>query len=674
MSLTLTTVVSGFTYVPASEIYAKITSVQFDVTFNGELLDFNSIWIFGDGTYNVTTDTQIAHTYSKPGTYLVTLIVFNTIEEFRAYLVQNSLALSAVPVTQEYLTFTQSVSVVNLVHDSITFTNVPSGVLQSRIQATPFRVEFSSSSNTTPVFQLYSENSLSQPWQSVDPKWSHLQPQWKFLDINGDEVDTLSPETSALHTLVKNGNASLSATPFDDTIPSTLVAGTSGYIDFYYVDDLPADVILHATLNTFNYDNPADAEHAYAPSYANSTLALTANYTISASDPTALRIDSNGIPSFTLEGTKWQNALIPYVISIVDVEGYVLRNYPLSNAAGDLYSINRVLVGVDSNGVTFELPDAYFQRYDENDKDAGGYFAGFFQPLSTIDVTQLSATVTIQTSAGNVVLTGSSVEFDIQVYSELFGISKINEDFNMAGTIKSYALQETIARNTVLFDELIGQIVGDGDSEPESIGKATHERIANYVENHSDVDKCNIDKLYSLCQEMGIPIEDYNLEYPSNLRRIMNIVSIPYARLKGSREKFARDFKQSLEMYSSPNLGEQLDTTTYQITAGVDIVIQEKHTDAYEIIHTVTLNSQFIYPLLALSAYNFKMPLDTYYNFYEYVPVYTDDLVEGVIDWENPGTTLTEGVSSIDVWLGDSGTVDAILDYQLRRGLELISN
>lgn len=675
MSLSLTTVVSGFTYTPSSGIYTNITSVEFTVTFSEELLDFNAIWLFGDGTYSAGTETTVEHTYSKPGTYLVSLIAFNTIEEFRNYLVTNGQSLSALPTSQEYLTYTQSVSVVNFVTDSISYVNAPDGVLQSRVQTTPFRIEFQSSRNAIPSIQLFSENSISQPWQTVDPKWSHLKPQWRFLDSEGERVDSIQPKQADVVTLIKNGTAALSATPFDPNISSTLNVGVSGFVDFYYVDDMPGEVILHATLDTAQYNNPYDKEYVNTvPSYANSTLTLTTNYTVSGSQPYQLRIDSNGIPTFTLEGTKWQFMLMPYVITIVDSEGYALRNYPLTNAHGDAYPINRSLVSINSAGVIFEIPIANFQRYDENGFDVGGHYEGFLQPLSSIGFTQLYATVTMATSAGLISLTGASVPFDIVSYNDVYDIRKFNEDFDMAATIKSYALQETIARNTVLFDGFIGQIVGDADSPPEDIGKSTYEKISNYVDNHSDIDKCNIDKLYSICQELGIPIDNYNLDYPANLKRILNILSISYSRLKGSREKFSRDFIRTPTIDSATNLGSELTTNTYQITAGTDIVIHEKFTDAYELFLTVPLSGADIYPLWSLSAFNLKTPLDTYYDFFAYISGYTDTQVEGVINWGSSGTTLTEGVSSIDVWLGQSGSIDAILDYQLRRGLELINN
>ena len=56
------------------------------------------------------------------------------------------------------------------------------------------------------------------------------------------------------------------------------------------------------------------------------------------------------------------------------------------------------------------------------------------------------------------------------------------------------------------------------------------------------------------------------------------------------------------------------------------------------------------------------------------MPYFDNTQLDGVISWDDTYTTLNENISSIDVWLGDFGTVETILDYELRRGLELINN
>ena len=673
MALTITPLISGFTVTPNVNVYTDVTNVTFTTIVADALIDFNVVWLFGDGTYTASTETTVNHTYNKPGEYTVTMIVFNTIEEWRSYIQQESLSLSALPASQEYVLFTMPVTVTNKILDSISFAFTPVPAYQGRKQSTPFRIEFYSSQNTIPQIQLYSKNSLSQPSISVAPKWSHLRPRWRFVDIYNNELDVLTPAVSSVNSIVMTGAVSISAIPYDSTLASTTVVGVSGYTDFYYIDDMPGTVELHATMDTQQYSNTEDDAYNKIPSYSNSMVDAVYNCVTYDSFPNKLVITSNGIPSFTLDGTKWIKALTPYVITICDFDGYILFNYPVSNSNGNLRLITRGLTNVALSDVIFEDSRAVFQRYDSDNFDVGGYYTGFFQVLTAADNVQLQATVSLDTNFGSLLLNGISAPFNVMSYDDSFGLRKFNEDFDMAETIKSYALQETISRNTVLFDDFIGQIVGNADSAPEDLGKSIYERTANFTANHSDIDACNIDKLYSLCQQLNIPIEDYNFDYPANLKRLINIVSISYSRLKGSRELNNRNFVETTSLSSASNLGGKIDTSTYYLSAGTNIVIREKHTDSYELFNVVSLSGYNVYPIEYLSEFNFKTPLDVYYIFYEYVPKYTLTQEEGIIDWENPQTTLIEGVSSITEWQQDAGIMDTLLDYQLRRGLELIS-
>ena len=673
MSLTLVPLISGFSVTPNVSVYTAVTTVTFTAVVSSTPIEFNAVWIFGDGEYIASTEIVVNHIYSKPGDYTVTLIVFNTIEEWRSYIQQEGLSLSLLPTTQEYVLFSMPVSVTDRISDDISFTVTPATVLQGRKQPTPFRLEFYSSRNIIPQIQLYSKGSLSQPSISVAPKWSHLRPRWRFLDIYDNELEILTPAVSCINSIIMDGPIAVSAVPFDSALLSTSVVGISGYADFFYVDDIASTAELHATLDTQQYGNPKDDKYNVIPSYSNSTVSAVYNYVTSDSFPTQLVITSNGIPTFTLDGTKWIKALIPYVITICDIDGYIIFNYPTLNAFGANRLITRTLTNVVSSDVIFEESTAIFQRYDSDNFDVGGYYTGFFQVLTAADNVQLQASVYLDTNFGTITLNGISTSFNVMSYDDSFGLRKFNEDFDMAATIKSYALQETIARNTVLFDDFIGQIVGDADSAPEDLGKSIYERTANFIANHSDIDACNIDKLYSICQQLDIPIEDYNFDYPANLKRLLNILSISYSRLKGSRELYNRNFVETTSLSSASNLGNRINATTYYLSAGTNIVIREKHTDSYELFNVVPLSGYDVYPIQFLDAFNFKTPLESYYTFYEYVPQYTLTQQEGIVDWGNPQTTLVEGISSITIWQQDAGIMDTLLDYQLRRGLELIS-
>ena len=63
--------------------------------------------------------------------------------------------------------------------------------------------------------------------------------------------------------------------------------------------------------------------------------------------------------------------------------------------------------------------------------------------------------------------------------------------------------------------------------------------------------------------------------------------------------------------------------------------------------------------------------ITSYFSFYEFVPNYSNVLIEGVIDWENSQTTVTETMSSMTDWFGSDNIVDSLLSYELRSGLNM---
>ena len=280
-------------------------------------------------------------------------------------------------------------------------------------------------------------------------------------------------------------------------------------------------------------------------------------------------------------------------------------------------------------------------------------------------------------------------------------IAKINEDFDPAETIKSYRFQPLLDDYHVFFDTFLGIIVGTASSEPTALGKVIYEKIANFNSNVADIDTCNIQQLYSHAKQVGINLDNYNFIYPGTLKRVMDITSIRHRKLWGNRSKFNRDFNNHHTHNRSrgKNLGTIMTTATGIISAGIPIVIKQLFNQEFRLVmpEYMELTSQFAnisaghysstvdmlssYPLSAfrpqwgwnLSPGTSGTAISAEYNFYEHVPTYSDVLLEGIIDWNNPYTTLSEHNSAVDDWTKDDGTVDVILDYELRRGLGLFA-
>ena len=290
-------------------------------------------------------------------------------------------------------------------------------------------------------------------------------------------------------------------------------------------------------------------------------------------------------------------------------------------------------------------------------------------------------------------LTGEST---MNIFSSAgkYNVNLLFEDFDAAETVKSYRFQPQLLEHEKLFDTFYGQIIGGADASPNSIGKSIYYKIANFASNHSNIDECDIDSLYSLCEQYNENIDNYNHNYIGGLKRVMNMTSIPHHKLWGTRSKFNRSF--SKEGTNSPtigiNLGAELDFDTYSVNAGTPIVAEQLFNREFSVINTMYVsggsgdpgyNSQVgmlsSYPL---SSYNSTWgwalhntatgsEIAKYYNFYEYTPVYSNVQLEGLIDWDNSYTNLVESNSGIEAWTDDDGIVDVMIDYELRRGLDL---
>ena len=131
-------------------------------------------------------------------------------------------------------------------------------------------------------------------------------------------------------------------------------------------------------------------------------------------------------------------------------------------------------------------------------------------------------------------LSGVSAPFTISDFNNPYQIKRINESFNTAAYYKALALPENLQENTVLFDQFFPAVVGTGYlSANEDIGQVAYERIANFVQNHSDVDTCLIDQLTNLANFVDISPSTYATLYPSDIKNMLDISSISKNRLIG---------------------------------------------------------------------------------------------------------------------------------------------
>ena len=306
-------------------------------------------------------------------------------------------------------------------------------------------------------------------------------------------------------------------------------------------------------------------------------------------------------------------------------------------------------------------------------------------------------------------LSGVSNIFDITTSND---VQKINEDIDMPDIIESLSYQSVLNQSSNLQEKLFRPILGDSLDQPENIGKTLYEKTANFTRNTVDVDTCNVDQLYSLSQSINHQTDDYRSTVPAGLKRKINLMSTSYDKLKGSRDQ--TEEKLNNQGYISTfnigrNLGEKIDPETYTVKAGLPIVSLELFGENYRVITPMTIpdpddpssmeTALYEYPLRLYNkswGWRLSYPEDEsfmkYYDFFHFTPNTTRafqtgaskfdtveskhdnnqyDQLEGLIDWNNPLTTVDESVT-LNTWSGSNvSNVNMSIEQTIRKGLAI---
>ena len=259
------------------------------------------------------------------------------------------------------------------------------------------------------------------------------------------------------------------------------------------------------------------------------------------------------------------------------------------------------------------------------------------------DYTYSVSPVIPSSSIVTVELSGSSQPFAINSFPQQYGLRRFNDSFDMCEQIKSYILPDFQKQFVSLWDDLIGNTVGNASSDYQSFGRQFYEKIANFVINHSSITTSNIDAIYSNLNSIGIEYTNYNLEYPADVKLWMNILSIAFESLRGEEFRCNRNFQpatRALHMVCencgnihSSNLGAKLESSDMMVV-GTPVVIEDtfKSSGAFDIFYP-PISGDFS----QLENYGFRSPFKFEYNVYNYVPNQIGTMnaqAEGLINWE----------------------------------------
>jgi hypothetical protein len=276
-------------------------------------------------------------------------------------------------------------------------------------------------------------------------------------------------------------------------------------------------------------------------------------------------------------------------------------------------------------------------------------------------------------------LTGQSRNLDFYNQNP-YEIYKNDENYDLAKQMKNLAFTPSLQESEFLFDNFLKNIFGN--KKHEDLGVLVYEKISNFLDNHSDVDTCNINALYNLAASVDLDSDDFRLNYPFLIRRLMDLASINKTRLWGDKDKTTFSFGDATKT-GVLNRGDLLNTLTYQVTGGIPVVLKTRSLVKYSLVLTgpikQTVNNEIItkttYTLNELSNF-IGLPVDwnQYYEFYEYKPDTSNKQLEGVIDWSNPNTTLDYNASALNLWDGNEGVLETAFNYELYKGLNILNS
>lgn len=302
--------------------------------------------------------------------------------------------------------------------------------------------------------------------------------------------------------------------------------------------------------------------------------------------------------------------------------------------------------------------------------------------------------------------TGRSNNFSI--FSPLSGrydIRKVNEDFGPIEQIKSYRHQPYLKDANRFFDDYIGTSVGSKSDSPNVLGKRIYEKIANFTDNISNVDTCNVDALkamYELLDEDIASFHGSDLNIPANLYRLIDMFSVNLSKLKGTKNKFNQDFddkgfdndglrEKGLTPNYGVNKGSEIDFFTGVLTTSAQYIVSyEKFSEKYRLLNinlsertTLTYQNSAA-KTYSLSSYhpdwgwNLILPdnyqlssylIPRYYTFFQYIST-TDDRYSGnLINWRDTNNTISQTISSTTEW---NDIRQSMISYALAKGLEVI--
>ena len=270
---------------------------------------------------------------------------------------------------------------------------------------------------------------------------------------------------------------------------------------------------------------------------------------------------------------------------------------------------------VDSNQKSASA--TFFTNFDAlSTETLGGFYNGYFIPHTTGDNFSIKAICNTSDS----VRTKFSNTFSIYNSAGIYDFRKINEDNNEAQNYKNILFQPNLINNPNFFDQFLGKIVGNNESEPNTLGIKIYEKISNFVANNADIETCNVNQMISQLKLIDNEVLVFADDYPSSMSRIVDFFSLQLSKIKETLNNYNYNFDNKGYTDNNKygiNLGSEINLTDV-LSGGVNyqpIVAYDKFAEEYIFLNsdpTSAFDFRFLKGTVGLnfclSSYNSKWP------------------------------------------------------------------
>ena len=706
---------------------AKLSSYNLDITpltFKARIPEDNSREVplnnqkitfdFGDGSFG--SNLSSSHVYEYPGEYTVRMVIRDC---------KNNSILAS---------YSDSVHIKDYITNTFTLSMPPGDIANSKPALVLSAGEISGPITVTsksPFYQDFQEifysisgneyknyfnlspnkfNSLKKYFSIYEKSYLPTLSSYEFV-----EIDKISLSSTDIYARLTSDGAIVAGL---SSSLSSVYVGSSGSKEIYVKaedQDTPINISFFKDReNIFSNSLKGYKNNNYTNNFditLSSFISPTSGQTLSAIKFTSTGITGEGIEkeSFAISKTQYKGLGIPFIITPVNNDNFTMKSLTagtptfvlLSGASSNIYDDNNI---VQSTYYTIESLANSLSNIDTD-----FWYRGMLTFNDNLSSTSTRLTLsarnqyTFNTNSSLLSTVNGLVTFSAYP-KDFYNFYKQNEDFDFEQNIKDMRFQEILLDKNIFFDDFVGTIFGNISSRYDILGKKLYEKVFNFVSNNADIDICDVKSLISLASltdDNGIVFDRALAQEPEQVKRFIDTLSINYNKFRGSKNKFDENYDPkgtTTKEINGRNLGPEVSSLTYEVTAGNDLVAYEKYSNAYLRLNTfqplsalsglntgggaknantymlsdystAVTNSSLSggntwgWPLILPSTYDINT-VNNFYEFYSLSAVTDNTIFSGLIDY-NSGLTTVSFDEPLENLEGD----DNIFDINIRNSL-----